>query len=352
MTVFEPQHMLFDSVEAMIAPQNLSLLLQRPVTRAHISPLENNVGLSGASLQIVETDAGNLVLKRMSPDCDFIMYSTRDDRCRSITLWQYGILDQLAPLSRHGIIAGSLDGSGWAILMDHISCCLFSQDVPPPEDIHYRFIDSLAAMHAQFWQDTRLLAPELGLLTGAGLLEFSAWGSKPEREIIDMGELPTWFNEGWDYLDDILDPETLNAVKDFMLHPQSLYDAIDHQPATLVHGDYRYGNLAYRDATYIFDWQVASFSLCTIGLTWFIGDTLPLEEIAAYYRKRLESALGQAFEDHTWQEMLDLGIAAHAFRTICLSSYWAKVGDIEWRDDVRQEVIKKSKRLLDIRRRL
>lgn len=104
---FKPQYMLFDSVEQMLAPKTLSGLLSRPITRVDCQPMNDHSGLAGGRLEYVDTDNGRFVLKRMSITSDWIMFSSNDQLCRSVTIWQYGLLDQLLPHLEHN--GGSVD---------------------------------------------------------------------------------------------------------------------------------------------------------------------------------------------------------------------------------------------------
>ena len=82
----EAQHTLFDSLEEMLAPQTLSELLARPVSSVEIRPMADHSGVAGGRLYYVETDAGRFVLKRMSMEHDWLMYTSGDQRCRSVQL--------------------------------------------------------------------------------------------------------------------------------------------------------------------------------------------------------------------------------------------------------------------------
>ena len=117
----EPKYTLFDSVDEMLIPEALSVLLSQPVTRVDCQPMNGHSGLAGGQLSYVDTNAGRLVLKRMSIASDWIMFASDDQLCRSVTLWQYGLLDQLRPHLEHKIIACSHDNADWAILMEDLT---------------------------------------------------------------------------------------------------------------------------------------------------------------------------------------------------------------------------------------
>jgi len=77
----EPKYTLFDSVEEMLAPETLSELLSRPVTRVESQPITEHGGVAGGQTSYVNTDAGRLVLKRMSLKFDYLMYASDDQQC-------------------------------------------------------------------------------------------------------------------------------------------------------------------------------------------------------------------------------------------------------------------------------
>ncbi len=114
-TNLESQYTLFDSVGQMLTPQILSELLSKPVTHVNCKPMSGHSGLAGGQLEYVETNVGRFVLKRMSIASDWIMFASDDQLCRSVTLWQYGILDQVLPHLEHKITACAHDSDNWGL---------------------------------------------------------------------------------------------------------------------------------------------------------------------------------------------------------------------------------------------
>ena len=100
----EAKHQVFSSVEEMLMPEALSHLLAKQVKHVEVQPMNGHRGLAGGQLSYVNTNDGRLVLKQLSIESDWIMYASADQWCRSVTLWQYGILDQLLPHAEHKII--------------------------------------------------------------------------------------------------------------------------------------------------------------------------------------------------------------------------------------------------------
>jgi hypothetical protein len=326
------KHSVFDTVDQMLAPEALSELLCQPVTRVDCcQPMNGHSGLAGGQLTYADTNAGRLVLKRTSIKSDWIMLSTQDHQCRAVRLWEYGLLDQLRPYLDHGIIACAWDGEGgWASLMRDLSGKFFSFQRPLPQKLVPAFLDPLAGIHAVFWNDPRLLDPLIGLEDGA----LTFLGQLPFAQTItgqEMGVLPDWIKEGWEVAAGLLDSDVYRHMHELIMHPRPLIDALGRFPFTLLHGDYRAENLAYIDRPLVIDWQIATHSLMTIDLAWFLTWIVPegkdQEEAIQYYRQRLEGYLNVAFDDPSWQAMFELGRLVDALRCTFYLAYWSKHSD-------------------------
>ena len=176
----EPNNSLFTNICEMLYPKNLGELLARPVTRVECQPMNGHSGLAGGQLSYVNTDAGRYVLKQMSIASDWIMFTSGDNYCRSVMLWQYGLLDRLRPHMEHKILACAQDDSSWAILMEDLTGGVFSRERPMPQEVVLMFLDALARLHATFWNDPILNDPQLGLCDPARLFGFNvtAYGRK------------------------------------------------------------------------------------------------------------------------------------------------------------------------------
>lgn len=330
------EHEIHGSVASMIAPPSLSRVLDSPVIRVRRRPFNGRDGMSRNKFEsvIVDTADGShqrFVLKHLSIETDWIMAATRDQRCRSVTLWRYGLLDRVSPGLGHPVIACSHDRRGYAILMVDLSANLLF-GTAPSATWYRQALDSLAVLHASFWDASELASMPLGLCDTRALIEMfsprllSRGARVPSR-------LPIMIAEGWEALATIVEPDVFGALDLLSADPQPLCDLIQRFPATLVHGDYRPGNLALMSgklpAMVAFDWQCAGCSLGAIDLTWFCTDVdvlrsgTGLSDLANYYARRIGESLGARFDRARWPQMLDIGFLVDALRKVCFHAWFA-----------------------------
>ena len=327
----EAQYPLFDSVEEMLSPESLGGLLAKPITRIEARPMNGHSGLAGGHLSYVDTNDGRLVLKRMSIEDDWIIFASDDHQCRSVTLWQYGLLDQLRPHLEHKIVSCSRDGAGWAILMHDLTGSTFTWDEPMAPELVPTFLDTMARIHATFWNDSRLKSSELGLCSPASLLDQSALPMARQHPGSRLSPIPEWVRRGWDVMAELLEPEAFASMYSLIENPQPLFDVLERYSFTLLHGDYRAENLAHLKSGEVvaLDWQEAACSLMTIDLAWFVKngyvqEAMPREQAISFYRSCLEGYLNTAFDDLDWRAMLDLGQCLDALRSACFHAFFYK----------------------------
>lgn len=320
-------HHLYASVDELLAPETLTTLTRERVKYVHCLPMEG--GFSGSALLTIEanTEQGSkrLILKRMSRQQDWIMDATNDQRCRSVTLWQRGLLDRLHPTAVHATLACARDGDGWAMLMDDISIALMT-DEPYTVDQVYCLLNALATVHATFWEAAELTEAKLGLCTSTDLIQiFSPATGRRFAHV--PSPIPQRLVEGWSALQRLVPPDVTEVLNDLYTDPQPLCAALARYPATLVHGDYRAQNLgiAWQAApqAVIIDWQLAGYSAATIDLAWFLATPNVLlapvtaAVATAYYRQRLAEQLGTRFDESCWLPMVALGQLVNVLRSAC-----------------------------------
>lgn len=358
---FTPKHVLFDSLEQMLSLETLSELLSKPVTYIDNQPFSGHSGLAGGRLSYVNTNLGRMVLKQMSINSDWVMFTSDDHVCRSITLWQYGLLDQLNTHMEHKIIACARDGEGWAILSQDLTGHCFAWDKPMAPELLTTFLDVLAGIHSTFWNDPCLYEARLGLCDIVNILDQTSPLKAEKHPGKDLGVLPDWIKGGWEVMEQLLEPDIYRQMMGLIESPQPLVEALSHYPHTLLHGDYRAENLAYPGTPVIIDWQEASRSLMTIDLAWFVRkgyvrEAMGQAQAVSYYRDRLEGYVHERFNNEEWQAMLDFGFLVDSLRATCFSAYWYKqhaiANNIKDRDYLESDVRARSQQVRDALHRI
>jgi hypothetical protein len=322
------KHTLYPSIDAMLAPEALSALEGQPITDVRWLPFQpTSFSASGSRFLTLETNAGQgprYVLKRISLEWDWIMRATDDRHGRSAAIWQCGLLDSLPPEIAQAIIACSVDGPGWAILMRDVSATLLpSEDQPISTIDSEQILDAMAALHATFWEAPLLADPALGLCS----LQHFYTSLSPQmgrREAGGPDNAPQMILEAWELLETLVAPDVADLICGLHANPQPLCDALARYPQTLVHGDIRLANLGLlhgeRPQVILLDWQFAMSGPPAADLAWYLGDTsenLPMsnEAVIAGYQQRLAHRLGARFDDQWWQPQLELCLLGNFMRT-------------------------------------
>ncbi|MEJ2707891.1 MAG: class I SAM-dependent methyltransferase [Anaerolineales bacterium] len=353
----EPKHTVFNSIEKMLAPVTLSELLSQSITRVDYQPLTDHGGVAGSRISYVITNAGRFVLKQMSLEHDWNMYASDDQQSRSVKLWQYGLLDQMSPYLKHQIIACAREGDVSTILMHDLTDQTFKDWLPMSQDMALLFLDTLAKLHAAFWNDPLLNDTRLGLCDTVNWLNISSLQLAQGHQGEHRGPLPSWVREGWQLMEEVLDADVFTQISHLRKNPQPLLEMLALYPYTLLHGDYASRNLAYQTPNAIvFDWQLAGPSLMTVDLIWFtdnVSESIEPDQAIRYYRERLEEYLKHRFDDMDWQAMVQLGGIVVALMMMCFPVYLSKIVDdperrlfFEHKVKVHSQRIRDSKRLL------
>ena len=328
------EHKLFANVDEMLTPKTLSKLTGEAITSVRRSPFDTDLAMSGNDLLAIETNRRErYVLKRMALTQDWIMQRSDDSQCRSVRIWQYGLLDQLKSKVDHSIIACAKDGEGWAIFMHDHSKGMFphSNDRILPTADNELILDALAAQHATFWNSCELSKPKLGLcnlpaLFGPTLPVNVEHLSSGRKDIL---------LKGWEQLQNLVDPDVADILRILMADPQPLYEALAQLPQTLLHGDPQPKNLGVTNdrpqKAIMVDWQFAARGPATLDLAWYIRPNLPipLDEAIEFYRRRLEYYLEHRFDEAEWPRLLELGLLGSFLRQGCAIAWHAMYDEIE-----------------------
>ena len=293
------------------------------------SPFATSDSRSGSRFERVTAGGEPMIVKYLCVDDDWIMRGTGDLACRVLSLIQSGVLDEVPGCIDHAMVAAAPYVSehghrAAALLMRDVGECL----VPPGDsvithDSHRRFLEHMAALHAQWWErtagvDTFPLAHHYTFLTPTmAAIEAERGGSD---------EVPRAVMDGWVALRDA-SPRMATTLTALAADPGPLVDALRATPLTLVHGDWKLGNLGgHPDGrTVLLDWDRTGAAPATCDLAWYLAVNsarLPesKEDAITAYRAALER-LGVA-TGGWWERQLSLTLLGAA-----LQLAWNKTGE-------------------------
>jgi hypothetical protein len=269
---------------------------------------------SGSTFERVVIAGEPFILKHLHVYDDWLARATGDLACRPLLVWKSGLLDALPACIDHAVVGavGGLGpgGLGAALLLRDVGDQLIPEGGELLEaDLHTKFIEHMAALHATFWGWT----DDIGLqpLTHR-LYELSPMTGDVEAELGGTDAVPPLLRPGWERL--LIDvPNAGRIAWDLLADPSPLVDALEAGPQTLIHGDWKAGNLgaSHDGRTILLDWAVPGQSNGLLDLAWYIAincDRLPesKEATVSRYRAALESE-GIATADW-WESQLGLAM--------------------------------------------
>lgn len=262
----------------------------------HREPMKTADSKSGARFERVVIGGERFVVKYLHVDDDWIQRTTGDVACRPVLMWRSGLLDALPPQIDHCIcgVATGLGRNGWgaAILMRDVGPWLVPEgDGPLPAVQEDAFVDHMAALHATFWGFT----DQVGLLPLENrYLEFCRWLPAIEARWAPHEAVPPLVARGWECLQEIA-PRAGAAVLELLSAPWPLVVALGRLPQTLVHGDWKCGNLGSLPdgRTVLLDWAVPGQAPPLADVAWYLAVnsarlSRPKEQLLADYRSALE----------------------------------------------------------------
>ncbi|MDQ3146122.1 MAG: phosphotransferase [Actinomycetota bacterium] len=263
----------------------------------HREPLVGGDGKSGVALERVTIDGAGYVLKHLHHRDDWIMRATGDLVGRPITLWRTGLLDQLPGSIDHATVGAAWEersgGRGGAILMRDVGEWLVPEGSGPfPRDQDERFLDHMAELHAAFW----------GFPDTPGLFDVSTryvwFGPRLAATELALGgtnPVPTTLvPDGWARFPTRA-RRSAALVQALLDDPGPLVRALAATPRTLVHGDWKAGNLgSHRDGrTILLDWALPGPGPPCSDLSFYLCLNRarlprPKEDTCVAYREALE----------------------------------------------------------------
>ncbi len=264
----------------------------------HREAWKNSDSLSGSRLERVRIDGERYVVKYTCVDDDWIMRATGDLHCRQLTLFTSGVLDVLPPVIDHAIVACAPYTSehghrGGAFLMRDVSAELVpTGDAPISLSLQRGFLDHMARMHAAYvgFVPSDDLFPEVHhfvmLTPTTAAIEAAAGRADP---------VPPAVGRGWQLMS-VRHPKQSEILLDLARDPSPLAAALSVGPVTLLHGDWKLGNLgSTEDTTILLDWDRCGAGAPLVDVAWYLAvncDRLPesKEETLDAYRRSLEAA--------------------------------------------------------------
>jgi hypothetical protein len=298
-------------------------------------PWKTADSLSGSSFERLEIEGKPFVLKHLHVDDDWIQRVQGDLYTRPLTMWRTGLFDALPLCFDHTIVdvAAGLGRNAWgaAILMRDVSESMVPvADSSLPLATHVRFLEHMADLHATFWgfDDTFGLQP---LSTRYFMLAPLMGAVEAERGNPDP--VPSMVIGGWKRM--VEESPALGQILLPLLDaPWPLIDAQRRGPHTLIHSDWKAGNLGSLPdgRTVLLDWAFPGQAPATLDLSWYLAvncDLLPQskEDAIAVYRAALSERGVEV--SGWWDEQLELSLLAAA-----LLLAWSKTGnELAWWED-------------------
>jgi len=251
---------------------SVSELLGRASWREAVSPGDAR---SGSSFERVTLDGQRYFLKRLSPASDWIMRAIGDHVHRPYLVWRAGIMDQLPACIDHAVVAMEVSGEGddaeLSVLMRDIGAYLVPEgDTVVPDAQHERFVDHLAQLSAAFWGWPDTVG---GLTTMAERLRlFHPATVQRELAVVDPPGTIVAADTGWRRLPERA-PRLARVARALHDHPEVLTGPLAATPVTLLHGDWKMGNLgSHPDGrTILIDWSIPGSGPPCWDLCWYLA---------------------------------------------------------------------------------
>jgi hypothetical protein len=286
-------------------------------------PMKTADSLSSATFERLVIGDERFVVKYVSAANDWIMRATGDVACRPLWMWRTGTLDLLPDCIDPLVVDMAHDVSTGvtALLMPDVSELFVPEGSGPlPLDQHHRFIDHMAAQHATFWnwQGPADLMPLANRYT-----VLAPTTAHVEADLGNTDGVPSILLPLWQQLR-VVAPEVGEFALALTNQPDVLVDALMETPMTLVHGDWKAGNLGTRPdgRTIVVDWAIPGLAPGCIDLAWYLAvncDRLPESkevtiagyraalarydiDVAGWFDRQLELCLLGAFVQLGWSK--------------------------------------------------
>jgi hypothetical protein len=260
------------------------------------APMTTVDGLSNVPMERVVRDGRRYVVKWLSPELDWVMRFSDDEVCRPVLLWETGLYDEISAFVEHAVVDVCRDettGRAGLLMKDLGEHFLPEGAAPFTLEQHEAFVRAMAAMHAGFW-DWR---DEVGLCHDSTRISLFAT-SRVEQEAArgPLTGVPAVVLGCWAELERLV-PRTARGVRALVHEPEPLARALAETPRTLIHGDWKGGNLGLLPGgrPVLVDWAMTGEGAGLGDLAWYLAvncDRLPVskEDTVRSYRTALEGA--------------------------------------------------------------
>ena len=236
------------------------------------TPLNRSDGKSAVPMDRLFIDGAPYVTKTISPALDWITRATGDYGCRVLACWRDGILDALPDCIDHAIVGVAHEPATQTttLLMHDVDPWLVPEgDTLISLEQHRTFLDHMAHLHATFWG--RLDLPVLTPMT-TRYLTLTPLTAQVEQALGSGADVPALLPRCWDALDAAA-PDAARIARWLAADPWPLVSALDATPQTLVHADWKLGNLgSHPDGrTVLLDWQWPGIGPACLDLIWYLA---------------------------------------------------------------------------------
>jgi hypothetical protein len=276
------RHPVFASVDEMLAGAT-----ERSAEK------KSSDSLSGSPFERVTIAEKSYLVKYVGQRVDWLARALDDRLCFVRQIWAYGLLAALPAELDHTIaaVADDVPNDRVALLLRDVGPGL----VPPgsstiPIAQHRRFVEHMAVLHAAFWG----FEDVIGLLPpGRRYIALTPETTSREAAAGHDDPIPRMLAPGWAALRRLA-PEAHDLALALSRDPTPLAVALEQTPATLVHGDWKAGNLgSHPDGrTILLDWGWPGRGGPLVDLAWYLAvncDRLPesKEDTLDAYREAL-----------------------------------------------------------------
>lgn len=291
-----------------------------PIDTDQAEPLRSVDSASGIPLFRImlpsEFGPRRFVVKVSLPGGDWIARATGDDGAREVALFLAGLPDLLPREIEWPALAARKEGKdAWHLVMIDLDADPDATLVPPgedpiAEDRVTQFLVHLGKLHRAFL-DRRQRFAEVGFCDLAAWLTLLG-SATSERERGGNDPVTPHLAAGWEAFGRTAPDPVARAVAALLADPAPLVHALRTGPATLLHGDYKFGNLGWREgepgSTIALDWSQTMWGPPLLDLGWFLAVNsarLPYakEQAIAVYHEQVGDLYGA-----NWKRQLDLAL--------------------------------------------